>query len=315
MTSFYKNPFWNSLHRQGWSLFPLHNTTKRPAVTWGDYMFFRADAAQIERWSNEFENLGVVTGSASGIVVVDIDNDEAYEWCSDGDERGLPSTVTIKTPRGYHLYYARPDVAITNSASKLAAGVDIRGDGGFVVGPESHYVPTKAEKADGKVAGTYYPVPNMGLGEIPIAPLPAWIIEHLTRHDDAQTTVATRDIGSTPADMISSTNIPEAYAAAVLAGELDRIASAVKGTRNESLFKASDRVARLVAAGAIEDTVARSELRAAAIAIGLSSDEISETIKSGFRHGLAKPKTVETVAPKMSAAMARKLLKKSKGNK
>lgn len=312
MTDFCKNPFWNS--KQGWSMFPLHNRTKRPAVTWGDFMFFRANDAQLERWSNEYENIGIITGSASGIVVVDIDNDDAYTWCNDNG--GLPSTVTIKTPRGYHLYYAQPDIQISNSASKLAAGVDIRGDGGFVVGPESSFVPTKSEKADGKLAGVYYPVPNMGPGEIPLAPLPAWIIDHLTSDagNDIQTP-AKIDTSTTPAEMIVPADIPEAYAAAVLKGELDRITQAVKGTRNESLFKASDRIARLVAVGAIEDAVARSELRAAAVAIGLSSDEISETIKSGFGHGLSKPKMLEAVAPKMSAAMARKLLKRSKGNK
>jgi putative DNA primase/helicase len=295
-------------------MFPLINGTKRPAVSWGDYMFFRANDAQLERWSNEYENLGIITGSASGIVVVDIDNDDAYTWCNENG--GLPSTVTIKTPRGYHLYYAQPNIPISNSASKLASGVDIRGDGGFVVGPESSFIPTKAEKAKGKVAGVYYPVPNMGPGQIELAPLPSWIIDHLTRHaEDDVSTSGKIDTSTTPVEIIVATDISEAYAAAVLRGELDRIREAGKGTRNDAVFKASDRIARLVAVGAINETIAKQEIRIAALAVGQSSEEITETIKSGFRHGLSKPKMLETAAPKMSAAMARKLLKKSKGNK
>ncbi|MET9376254.1 bifunctional DNA primase/polymerase [Streptomyces sp. NPDC002992] len=51
----------------------------------------------------------------------------------------LPSTVTVLTPSGgLHLYYSAPTgTAVPNSASRLGPGIDIRGAGGYLVGPGS----------------------------------------------------------------------------------------------------------------------------------------------------------------------------------
>ncbi|MEU9865789.1 bifunctional DNA primase/polymerase [Streptomyces sp. NPDC047971] len=51
----------------------------------------------------------------------------------------LPPTVTVLTPSGgRHLWLTGPpDVVVPNSASRLAPGVDIRGAGGYLVGPGS----------------------------------------------------------------------------------------------------------------------------------------------------------------------------------
>ncbi|MGY3202739.1 bifunctional DNA primase/polymerase [Streptomyces sp. TE5632] len=51
----------------------------------------------------------------------------------------IPATVTVLTPSGgRHLWLSGPpDVAVPNSASRLAPGIDIRGAGGYLVGPGS----------------------------------------------------------------------------------------------------------------------------------------------------------------------------------
>lgn len=51
----------------------------------------------------------------------------------------VPDTVTIATPSGgRHLWLAAPpDAAIPNSASRLGPGIDVRGSGGYLVGPGS----------------------------------------------------------------------------------------------------------------------------------------------------------------------------------
>ncbi|MFF9013127.1 bifunctional DNA primase/polymerase [Streptomyces sp. NPDC014870] len=51
----------------------------------------------------------------------------------------LPPTVTVLTPSGgRHLWLTGPpDVVVPNSASRLAPGIDIRGAGGYLVGPGS----------------------------------------------------------------------------------------------------------------------------------------------------------------------------------
>ncbi|MEV8552440.1 bifunctional DNA primase/polymerase [Streptomyces glaucescens] len=51
----------------------------------------------------------------------------------------LPVTVVVTTPSGgRHLWLSGPpDVAVPNSAGRLAPGIDVRGAGGYLVGPGS----------------------------------------------------------------------------------------------------------------------------------------------------------------------------------
>ena len=51
----------------------------------------------------------------------------------------IPATVVVLTPSGgRHLWLSGPpDVVVPNSASRLAPGIDIRGAGGYLVGPGS----------------------------------------------------------------------------------------------------------------------------------------------------------------------------------
>ena len=49
----------------------------------------------------------------------------------------LPASVETITGRGRHVYLKWPGVPVRNSAGKLAPGLDIRGDGGYVVCPPS----------------------------------------------------------------------------------------------------------------------------------------------------------------------------------
>ncbi|MGX1504701.1 UNVERIFIED_CONTAM: hypothetical protein RKD43_003326 [Streptomyces graminofaciens] len=51
----------------------------------------------------------------------------------------IPETVTVLTPSGgRHLWLTGPpDTVVPNSASRLAPGIDVRGTGGYLVGPGS----------------------------------------------------------------------------------------------------------------------------------------------------------------------------------
>tara|TARA_R110000796_G_scaffold237565_1_gene357617 strand:+ start:2227 stop:4395 length:2169 start_codon:yes stop_codon:yes gene_type:complete len=87
-------------------------------------------------WANGKDyNIGVATGS--GLLVVDIDMKEfdgEANWTALGIKE---SPFQVKTPSGgRHLYY-ETDVDVSNSASSICDGVDIRGLGGYVVGPGS----------------------------------------------------------------------------------------------------------------------------------------------------------------------------------
>ncbi len=88
-----------------------------------------------ERW-----NVGIVTGSVSGIFVLDVDGDDGSgslrKLVLVEEHSPLPMTLTALTGRGRHLIF-RYHAAIRNNQSKLGAGLDVRGDGGYVVAPPS----------------------------------------------------------------------------------------------------------------------------------------------------------------------------------
>ncbi len=101
------------------------------------------------------EKIGTPTGSRSDFFVFDVDRLEALEEL--GHE--MPNTLTIKTPRGGLHYCFRHVPGLTNSAGSLPQGIDIRGEGGYVIVPPS----------------TGYTVVNRA----PVADVPEWLLEAL----------------------------------------------------------------------------------------------------------------------------------------
>ena len=110
---------------------------------WAPYQKAPAAPETIERWLTKWPgcNLGIITGAISGIVVLDVDSRHG------GDESlakvpPLPPGPVVKTPNGRHFYFRHPGqgVRIRNrwgKQDKPLPGLDIRGDGGYVVGPGS----------------------------------------------------------------------------------------------------------------------------------------------------------------------------------
>jgi putative DNA primase/helicase len=145
--------------KRGWYVFPLHTPIaggcscqsgkdckcigKHPRTRNGLHDA-TTDEAQIRKWWSQWPeaNIGIRTGSVSGLLVVDIDNKNGKQ----GGENlaaiaapfgGLPVTLTATTGSGIHLFFKHPEVAVRGSASKLAEGVDVRANGGYVVAPPS----------------------------------------------------------------------------------------------------------------------------------------------------------------------------------
>jgi putative DNA primase/helicase len=106
--------------------------------TWKDRQAEALSPDEAEALFKSFEvcNLGIVCGTVSGgIFGVDLDGPEAIAWAL----QNLPPTPTVVvTPRGEHWYFRFPEGKVfRNSASKLFPGVDVRGEGGILVGPGS----------------------------------------------------------------------------------------------------------------------------------------------------------------------------------
>lgn len=118
------------LGRLGVSVIPLR-TDKRPACEWTPYQSRLGSLEEATHW--HANNLGLVTGRVSGIVVVDCESREDAEWF--WRHRGK-TNVIVSTPRGFHLYFAWPGTTV-NNGTHIDGRYDIRGDGGYVVCPPS----------------------------------------------------------------------------------------------------------------------------------------------------------------------------------
>lgn len=105
-----------------------------------------SDPATIEAWWAGAPcdlNVGVVTGAESGIFVLDVDpkngGPEALAEL-ETKHRKLPPTLTARTgSAGTHYIFRHPGGLVRNSASKIGKGLDIRGDGGYIVAPPSNH--------------------------------------------------------------------------------------------------------------------------------------------------------------------------------
>ena len=111
-------------------------------MIWTPYQEAMATEEEIRDWWRKWPdaNIGIVTGSVSRIVVLDLDGPNCAALLR---ERAivLPRTATVQTGKGFHLYFRCGDGSIGNSAGILSDGrgsqVDVRGEGGYVVAPPS----------------------------------------------------------------------------------------------------------------------------------------------------------------------------------
>lgn len=110
---------------------------------------------------------GLATGAKSGVFVLDVDMKNGKDGLATLAKLGpLPPTYTVATPSGgKHFYFSHPGWRVKNSGGALGkdlgGGLDIRGDGGYVVMPGSPH----------RNGGTY----AVEL-DVPIAPAPAWLL-------------------------------------------------------------------------------------------------------------------------------------------
>lgn len=108
-------------------------------------------------------NYGIACGP-SGLLVVDEDQPDAFGLFCDAAGVERPDTYTVTTAHGRHYYFGQPhDETLGNQAGSLKAyGIDVRGDGGYVVGAGSLHA-----------EGVIYTVS----ATMSLAPTPAWLIE------------------------------------------------------------------------------------------------------------------------------------------
>ena len=127
---------------RGWSLLPLRSQDKRPLVAWEPLQSSHPSAEQVADWFGRWPdaNIGIVTGEISNLIVLDIDPKHGGDASLDRLERQfgqLPATIEVTTGGGGHHFYFAHHGGLIRSRTGLAQGVDLRGDGGYIVAPPS----------------------------------------------------------------------------------------------------------------------------------------------------------------------------------
>lgn len=121
----------------GIPVFPCLPGSKKPMAESSGFKDATVDPDQIERWWTGCPkaNIGIPTGQASGLIVIDVDGAD-NSWPNDPIfEELLSSSVVVRTPRGgVHYIFVMPEGKnYRNTASLIAKNVDTRGDGGYIL--------------------------------------------------------------------------------------------------------------------------------------------------------------------------------------
>lgn len=111
---------------------------KKPHVGWKQYQSRLPERAEAKDWFKRWPqaNIALVTGTLSGVDVIDFDPGHET-WPA--SEHVLPTDCVVATPRmpeGGHYYVKHVDGA-RNSTGVLAEGVDVRAEGGYAILPPS----------------------------------------------------------------------------------------------------------------------------------------------------------------------------------
>jgi len=199
----------------------------------------------------------MATGTASGVSVVDIDvkHPEAADWYNTQWPVLLPTRVHRTRSGGWHLLY-RHHAAVKNSASKICRGVDVRGEGGYVI---------------------FWPAAGYPVSDAALAPWPEFLIPKPE---------------PVPASSINPVKSIQAMRPGLLKAKAVGLVGFVLGgvpdqDRNHRLFWAANRVREMDAAGAFGQGLSRDDLLdalfRAARHVGLPEREVRGTLRSGMR--------------------------------
>lgn len=230
------------------------------------------DSARIAAWWDRWPaaNPGLRTGMA--FDVLDIDGREALDALN-VFRAGRPSgwgPEALTGGGGWHLFYLPTGAG--NRAGLLAAHIDYRGAGGYVVAPPSVHP-----------SGERYRWAEMAGPEEPLEPLPPWLLE-LVRPPAPSRPAPTAPVSG------AVRTLPSSYGRRALESELGRVAMAAEGSRNDQLNRSAFALGQLVAAGSLDAEVVARGLIEAAERAGLTGREVEATIASGLRNGMRSPR-------------------------
>jgi hypothetical protein len=160
--------------RRGWSVIPIIRGGKRPLTRWRDYQDRRATPDEVYAWFRRWPdaNVAIVTGAISGLVVLDVDaghgGSASLQTLEQVNGALGPTPSVVSGGGGRHFYFAHPGTPVRNRAG-IHPGIDLRGDGGYIVAPPSVHA-----------SGIAYRWAR-GHASPQVCPMPAWLMQDRER--------------------------------------------------------------------------------------------------------------------------------------
>ncbi|MCZ4264092.1 bifunctional DNA primase/polymerase [Erythrobacter sp. G21629-S1] len=269
-------PDFQALYDLGLSICIVPRGEKHPAMQWTNFQTARAPESLVKDWHGANANVAIITGALSNLFVIDVDSDEAQALL---DEIGMPKTPTVRTSRGRHYYFRNPPYEVRNKVHIRGIALDVRGEGGLVIGPGSMH-------ASGAIYEWEVPPTECDFAELPTGFLK--LLEEESRSSSlAKQTDCASYIEAEKFSFWFNRQVTEGVAA---------LREAKEGKRNDTLFRVAVELANHTAALALDWEGVAAILSPEALAIGLSGSEIDSTLQSAWKRGQQSPTQWLTVA-------------------
>jgi hypothetical protein len=183
-----------SYAEQGFKVFPLHTPMlggcscrkaacdsigKHPR-TMNGVLDATSEKSKIDYWWRMWPdaNIGLATGAESGFIVIDVDprhgGTETLTQLQEKHGKFVEKVWAKTGGGGWHLFFKHPGFKVKNNQNgKLGSGVDVRGDGGYIVAPPSLHA-----------SGESY---TWGVDTLDFPQMPDWLLQLLQQSAPAQT--------------------------------------------------------------------------------------------------------------------------------
>jgi len=179
------------------------------------------------------------------------------------------------------LYFHAPQgVEISNSNRRLPDGIDVRAGEAYAIAPPSRH-------ESGQI---YVWQPGRAPWDVELRPLPDALLSLLVIKQEPFSSSHSPEPSMTARQ--AEPGRRSRYVAKALRDELDRLAQAEVGHRNDLLNLSAFSLGQFIEAGLLPRGEVEALLHNAAIAIGLGELEIRRTIKSGIEAGMRSPRRV-----------------------
>ena len=281
---------------------------KAPVGTWKHWQSRRQTLADVRAMSwDKAWGVGYFPGGASDWRDFDLDHSEDFTpVAAILDALGLPSAYdwTFRTGNGWRIVFrcdeTIPIGALGNADKGVYTGqpvtagqfdhIELRWKQHSILPPSHHY--------SGKVYQWAHGMPDQAPALVGIARVLAafYTVARLKERQQPSKTALVDEAPSAPRPAGNGGRYSP-YAQTALDQELDELARASKGTRNEQLNRAAYSLGQLVGADLLDRADVESQLEATALAIGLGDREAAATIHSGLDAGQKTPRQVAQSLP------------------